>query len=116
MDPNPTHPTADPTELVVDYPRGELRYRGSVLPIQPGSILFKTIGGLASAGAQGHSKEELFAAVWSMNFRRETHGQLIYVTIRRVRRILPVETIDGRYRFPRGFGVTVLGTAPDPSM
>jgi len=99
-------------QLDIDGEAGTIRLDGQLLPLGPESLLFQALSLLAQAGREGLGKEELFPALWGESYHCQDKSQRVYMTIRRLRKWIPIELSRGRYRLPAGLDCTVSTHGP----
>ncbi len=85
-------------DLIINQESGEVRYMGQVLQLSGQSLLFLLLNNLARAQKQGLSKEEIIKQVWGYSYDPVAHDPLVYINIKRLRDLVPIEIHAGRYR------------------
>ncbi|OQW46615.1 MAG: hypothetical protein A4S09_05400 [Proteobacteria bacterium SG_bin7] len=85
-------------DLTINQETGEVLFKGQSLPLSSQSLLFLLLNHLARAQKQGLSKEEIIRQVWGYNYEPHTHDPLVYINIKRLRDLVPIEIHAGRYR------------------
>jgi tetratricopeptide (TPR) repeat protein len=85
-------------DLVINQETGEVKFRNEILPISGQSILFLLLNQLARSQKQGLTKEEIIHNVWGYTYESSAHDPLVYINIKRLRDLVPIEIQGGRYR------------------
>lgn len=86
------------SDLIINQEAGDVIFKGETLPLSGQSLLFLLLNHLARAQKQGLSKEEIISQVWGYNYEPQTHDPLVYINIKRLRDLVPIEIHAGRYR------------------
>lgn len=85
-------------DLIINQEAGDVIFNGQTLPLSGQSLLFLLLNHLARAQKQGLSKEEIISLVWGYTYESQIHDPLVYINIKRLRDLVPIEIHAGRYR------------------